>query len=142
MTDTLKIILTSTGTAIVGFLASQMNWIRFLKRDKANVKKIESEISIDNAESDSRKADTEIKISKAALEWTVQIAEQLERANDVSDKRQVEIDRLHSVINTMRTDFNKRIQELEEELDKTQEEINNERMELERLKKEISHGKN
>lgn len=125
-------------SAVAAFVGKQMDWIRFGSRDKAKIKKIESETGIDLAEINAKKIDDEIKISKAALEWTVQLSEQLERAHLLNEKRQRENDALHEMINKMRTDFDARIQELETALDKSQQQLAKERREIEKLRQQLN----
>lgn len=107
--DAIKVL---GGTALAGILAligKAMGWIRFSGKDRADTQKVQSEINLDHAEVHNKKIDEEIKISKAALEWTVQLAAQLEKANLLNEKRIIEIDRLKDVIFKMREDFDKRI---------------------------------
>src|SRR5947199_384771 len=100
-------------TGIVALVGRAMGWLRFNKKDNADVSKVKSETAIDLAEVDNKKIDDEVKISKAALEWTVQLAGQLEKANLINEKRQQEIERLHAVMAKMREDFEKRMSEME-----------------------------
>jgi hypothetical protein len=119
-------------TAALAFLGKVLGW--FAPKDKAEAKKIEAETKVDLASEANKKVDDEIKISKAALEWTVQIAGQLEKANQVIEKRQAEVERLTDTIANMKSEFeaivlgfNKRIQELEEALKATTDELQQER---------------
>lgn len=117
-TEILTIIIGSgLATGVLALLGNAMGWVRFSKKDKAEISKVESETKLDLAEVVNKKIDDEVKISKAALEWTVQLALQLEKANLVNDKRQQEIDRLHTVMNEMRLDFEIRKVEFEKRMD-------------------------
>lgn len=139
-------------TALLTFLGNALGIIRFRKKDVAETKKVESETANDFADIRSKSTEDEIKISKAALEWTVQLAGQLEKANAVNEKRQAENERLHSVIDTMKkdfaatitqmqNDFNKRIKELEEALEDSQnalaEEAEKYKLEISKLRAQI-----
>lgn len=131
------IITILTGGGAVGLFAligNAMGWVRFRKKDDAQVYKVHAETQVDLAEASNKKIDDEVKISKAALEWTVQLASQLEKANILNDKRQEEIDRLHELIQQMKADadkqkadFDKRMKEVEDVLDANQNELNVER---------------
>lgn len=136
-------------SAILVFLSSALTalfaWIRYGKTDKAKVNQI-------NIDSESEK---EVKLSKAALEWTIILQAQVEKANLMIDKKQTENERLHDIIDTMKIDFDKnikeitfnfnnRMRELEKEFEESHIEFINERkanlQEIERLKKQIELG--
>lgn len=125
-------------TACAAIIANAMGWIRFGQKDKAQVGKIKSETAIDLARISAKKIDDEIKISKAALEWTVQLSEQLERAHLLTEKRQMENDALHEMINKMRIDFDAQIQELETALEKCQQQTARDRREIEKLRQQLN----
>lgn len=139
MQDWIKILFGSglvSGVFLV--IGNSLGWIRFKKKDDAEVQSIKADVQ-------SKKVEDEIKISKAALEWTVQLAARLETANVTIEKRQIEIDRLHGVIQLMRDDFEKRMTEMEAMLTLNQEEIDTERKKnqelLNKLKPYISGNK-
>ena len=132
-------------TALAGLIAKTMGWIRFEKRDAAEVSKMNSSSQVDLADVANKKIDDEVKISKAALEWTVQLAEQLAKSNVINEKRQVEIDRLHDVMKHMREDFETRMNEMEIMLQGAQKELTEERNKnkllLDRLNAHINGNK-
>ena len=104
-----------------------------------------SSSQVDLADVANKKIDDEVKISKAALEWTVQLAEQLAKSNVINEKRQVEIDRLHDVMKHMREDFETRMNEMEIMLQGAQKELTEERNKnkllLDRLNAHINGNK-
>lgn len=154
-TDDILKILAGGGSSIVisTIVARAMGWIRFGKVDKAKIGKVEAETALDIATVTQKKISDEVKISDAALQWTVNLASQLEKANAMLDKKQTENDRLHDIIDVMKRDFekafqklkedfNKRIRELELEFEKSKNELIKEREdnreEIKRLKAQIN----
>jgi len=152
--DILKVI-TGSGllTLLSTIVARAMGWIRFGKVDKARVGKVEAETAIDIATVAQKRISDEVKISDAALQWNINLASQLEKANILNDKKQAENDRLHGIIDTMKRDFevafeklksefNRRIKELEAEFEKSKNDFIKEREEnreeIKRLKAEIN----
>lgn len=146
-TDILK-ILAGGGlfTALVTFLANIMGWVRFGKKDVAEVGKVKSETALDIATIAEKKASDEVKISNAALQWTVNLSARLE-------KEQMENDRLHSIIDTLKNDWERdvkkmkdeydlRIKILEEDLERVSKALTKEReenmQEIKRLKDQIN----
>lgn len=138
--------------AIVSVFGNMMGWVRFGKKDSAEVGKIKSETALDAATIAEKKIADEVKISDAALQWTVNLASRLEQANIMIDKKQEENDRLHGIIDIMKKDFdrefqklkdsfNRRIKELEGEFEKSKQELIKEReenrAEIKRLKDQI-----
>ena len=136
--DVLKMLGLGGVIAILGYLAKQYNFFRLKPVERAGVKKKESEIKVDDAIISNKRIDDEVRISKAALEWTVQLASQLEKANKMSDKRQQEIDRLHEVMTGMRKDFEKRMSQMESMLEQTQRELNAEKIKNNELIEKIN----
>ncbi len=148
--DLWKLIAGSTVlTAIIG---KAMGWLRFGKSDKANVGKVEAETAVDLATVNAKKISDEIKISEAALQWTINLSSRLEKANAMIDRKQQENDRLHDIISKIKHDFdeevqklknnfNKRIRELESEFEKSKNELLKEREEnreeIKKLKNQI-----
>lgn len=146
ITDILKIAGGGLFTALLTFFATLMGWIRFGKKDRADVGKVRSETALDIATIREKKVSDEVKISDAALQWTINISTRLE-------KEQQENDRLHSIIDTMKrdfeiqvqklkNDFNQRIKELENEFEKSKNDLIKEREEnmeeIKRLKRQIN----
>ena len=132
--------------ALTTVLASAMGWVRFGKKDNAEVGKVRSETALDIATIREKKISDEIKISEAALQWTINISARLE-------KEQQENDRLHSIIDNMKrdfekqvqkltNDFNQRIKDLENEFEKSKRNFIKEReeniAEITRLKKQVN----
>lgn len=152
--DILKIVAGGGFFTLVStIVARAMGWIRFGKVDKAKIGKVEAETALDMATITQKKISDEVKISDAALQWTVNLASQLEKANAMLDKKQTENDRLHGIIDVMKKDFerefqklkedfNKRIRELELEFEKSKNELIKEReenrAEIQRLKAQIN----
>ena len=151
--DILKII-TGGGlfTLLSTIIARAMGWIRFGKADKARIGKVEAETAIRIATVAQKKISDEIKISDAALQWNLNLAAQLEKANVMNDKKQEENDRLHDIINKMKRDFDEafqklkkdfdtRLKQLESEFEKSRRELIAEReenlAEIKRLKMQI-----
>lgn len=151
--DILKMI-TGGGfiTLIVSIVANAMGWIRFGKTDKAKIIKMNAEAEIDFATVTQKQISDEVKISNAALQWTVNLASQLEKANFMIDRKQDENDRLHTIIDNMKKDFeeafdklkddfNNRIRQLESEFEKSKKQLISEREanmeEIKRLKTQI-----
>ena len=99
-------------TMIVG---KAMGWIRFGKVDKAKVGKVQSETAIDIATVTQKKIEDEVKISGAALQWAANFAAQTEKANAMNERLQTENERLHSVIDTMKANFEKAIEKIKED---------------------------
>lgn len=143
-------------TAVTGIVARGMGWIRFKQRDSADVGKIKSSTALDIAEITQKRISDEVKISDMALQWTINLASQLEKANLMIEKKQMENDRLHVIIDTMKTDFDRdfqklkddfdmRIRHLEQELDTSKTDLREEReanmKEIQILKKQIDAGK-
>jgi len=139
-------------TLISTIVARGMGWIRFGKSDKAKIGKVEAETALDIATVAQKKISDEVKISDAALQWTVNLASQLERANMLIEKKQIENDRLHGIIDVMKQDFetafqklkedfNQRIKQLEMEFEKSRNELIEEReanrAEISKLKRQI-----
>jgi len=153
ITDILK-ILGGGGVlaAIVSLVGSAMGWLRFGKKDSAEIGKIQSETALDAATIAEKKIADEVRISDAALQWTVNLATRLEQANLMIDKKQEENERLHGIIDIMKKDFerefqklkdnfNKRIKELENEFERSKQELIKEREEnreeIKRLKNQL-----
>ena len=139
-------------TLLSTIIARAMGWIRFGKADKARVGKVQAETALDIATITQKKISDEVKISDAALQWTVNLATQLEKANAMIEKKQTENDRLHGIIDVMKRDFerefqklkddfNQRIKELEKELERSRDELIQERSanreEIKKLKAQI-----
>ncbi len=123
-------------TALAGFFAKQMDWIRFRKKDSVEVGKVEAETEL-------IRANAAEKVSDTALQLLSNVAVQLDKANMVIDKKEKENERLHEIIVTLkddferdfqklRDDFNKRINELEQELEKSRQELERERIEYQK----------
>lgn len=131
MNETWLNILKICGGAAIpilgGILLNAMGWIRFSSKDKADISKVQSETAVDLAEVASKRIEDEVLIAKTALEWTVQLAAQLERSNGLNDRRSGEIERLHTVIQAMRDDFDQRLDEINNMLDLTRNELVEER---------------
>ncbi|MEO9145079.1 MAG: hypothetical protein ABI237_05930 [Ginsengibacter sp.] len=135
-------------TLIAAIIAKRMDWKRFRKTDEAKEGKVDAETALE-------RISAEVKISDAALQWTVNLAARLEQANVMIDKKQAENDRLHEIIDVMKTDFdrqvqklkedfNKRIKQLEQEFHKSRQELIDEREsnreEIKRLKTQINNA--
>lgn len=106
-------------TAVLfGIFAKAMGWIRFRKKDSADTEKVRSETAIDLATVTEKRISDEVKISDAALQWTVNLATQLEKANIMIEKKQVENERLHGIIDLMKSDFEKSMKELHDNFNK------------------------
>lgn len=134
--DILKVI-TGSGllTLLSTIVARAMGWIRFGKVDRAKIGKVEAETAIDLATATQKKIETEVKISDAALQWTVNLASQLEKANTMND-------RLNGVIDAMRRDFEKEIKKLKEDFTKRIKDLEDElRQEREAYREEIKNLK-
>lgn len=114
-------------TLLSTIVARAMGWIRFGKTDKAKIGKVEAETAIDLATATQKKIETEVKISDAALQWTVNLASQLEKANTMND-------RLNGIIDAMRRDFDKEVKKLKEDFAKR---INELEEEVKRYKNEL-----
>lgn len=140
-------------TAIAAIFANLMGWLRFSKNDKAQVNKIEAEAALDRATITEKKISDEVKISDAALQWTINCFSRLEQANLMIDKKQEENDRLHGIIDVMKQDFERdikkikedfdgRIKQIEKEFEKSKTELMREReenrQEIIRLKNQIN----
>lgn len=111
-------------TALTAIIAKKMDWVRFGRKDRAEVQKIEAETL---AKINAKRIEDEVKISANALEWSAKIWAQLEKANN-------EIDRLYNIISRMRDEM----QKLEDELDETRSALNKDRQELENLRNRIN----
>lgn len=146
LTDIIKIAGGGIFTAVAAIVANAMGWLRFGKKDIAEVGKVKSETALDMATIAEKKTSDQIKIADAALQWTINISARLE-------KEQQENDRLHSIIDAMKrdferqvqklkNDFNLRIKELEGEFEKSKNELIREREEnineIKRLKDQIN----
>lgn len=127
MTDNLKLVIGTIASGVMGFLASSFNWIRFKTKDKADVRKVESEIK-------SSEIEDEVKISKQALEWTVNFAVQLDKANVANDKLQVEIERLRALNEKIHADYNAQIMTLEKAVAEQKQHCTGIQYELDKLK--------
>lgn len=154
ITDILKSIAGGgVFAALSTILAIAMGWIRFGKKDRADIGKVQSETALDLASIAEKKISDEVKISDAALQWTVNLATRLEQANVMIDKKQQENERLHEIIDVMKRDFerefqklkedfNARIRELENEFEKSKNDLIREREEnreeIKRLKDQIN----
>ena len=105
-------------TVIVGLIAlagKLLGW-KFSPQEKADVRKVESGIRVDDAGIISRKLDDEIKISNEAKEWAGVFRAALDKANDQNDKLQRELEKLRALNDKQREDHNRKIDELEIEL--------------------------
>ncbi len=135
MLEMLKYILPFAGIAL-GWLGTKYDWLRLRPKEAADVKKVESDIRIDEANIQSKRIEDEIKVSQQALEWTAQFAAQLEKANKVIDKLQEEVERMRALNEKLRIDFGKQIDELEQSLDEERRHCKEIREELDRIKKQ------
>lgn len=139
-------------TAIAALVAKKMDWIRFGKADAAKVEKVHAEAALDLASVAEKEIEKEVKISNAALQWTVNLSARLEKALAMIDKKQEVIERLYGIIDKMKEDFDsdiekiksaydKRIEDLKKEFDKSKNELLSEReenrKEIKRLKAQI-----
>lgn len=122
-------------TFISVIIAKRMDWRRFRKTDVAKEGKVDAETA-------SQRISAEVKISDAALQWTVNLASRYEKV-------QAENDRLHDIIDLMKgdfepqvQDFNRRILQLEKEFEKSNQILINERdkdrEEIKRLRSQIA----
>lgn len=102
---------------ILTFFANAMGWIRFGKKDKAEVGKLESEIALNAATVSEKKNEENLKLADTLLQWTVNLSTRLEQAFAMLDRKQEEIDRLHGQINTMNKDFERELEKIKEEYD-------------------------
>lgn len=117
----LKDILTwvlGGGSLVTLIVAKAFGWLRFRNKDSADTDKVRSETAIDLATVSEKRITDEVKISDAALQWTVNLATQLEKANQMIDKKQGENERLHGIIDLMKIDFERSMKELRENFDK------------------------
>lgn len=125
---------TSVIAFIGGIIASILGWIRFGKKDKAEVGKLKSEVYIDLATILEKRIADEMKISDGALQWNVNFVSQLEKANAIIDKLRGENERLYDTINVLKQSFeaefqnlkdsfSKRIKQLEEDLESSRKEL-------------------
>ncbi len=113
-------------TAVAGFFAKQMDWIRFRKKDSVDVGRIAAETDFIRAETAEKKTITEIKFSEALLVSLEKVARQLDRANMTNDKKEIENQRLHDIIGTLKQDFKKDFEKLKEDFDKRIDELEEE----------------
>lgn len=155
--DIVKSLLSgSVITAIATLIAKKMDWIRFGKSDDAKIGKIRAETAVELANVSAKRISDEVKISDAALQWNINLASQLEKANALIDKKQAENDRLHGIIDTMKRDFEdavtrlkdefrQRIKQLEADFEKSKNELIAEREanrdEIKKLKRQIYGNK-
>lgn len=127
-------------TGIFAVIANAMGWIRFSKKDTADISKVNSETTVTLADANNKKIDDEVKISKAALEWTVQLAGQLERCNAIGEKKQAEIEAIRVLMQELRDELRLKIENMDALLDKAQKELSYERaLNKELLEKIKSH---
>lgn len=124
------------GGGVFTAIAAAMGWLRFGKKDKAEVGKLRSETILDIATVLEKKVSDDSKILTQALDWNMILVSQREKDNAMIDKLKEENDRLHGDINTLKSDFNsmigefnKRIKQLEDELEKSKQELIREREE-------------
>jgi len=135
MADWIKILLGSTAlTALIGFIGRLAGW-RFNPKEKVDVRKVESNIKIDQQDIHSKQIDDEIKVSQQALEWTAQFAAQLEKANAVIDKLQQELERMRALNEKIREDYGRQIDELENSLELEKRHCHEIQSELDKIKK-------
>lgn len=155
--DIIKSLLSgSIITTLATIIAKKMDWIRFGKSDDAKIGKIKAETVVELANASAKRISDEVKISDAALQWTVNLASQLEKANALIDKKQAENDRLHGIIDAMKRDFEdavqklkqefkERIRQLEADFEKSKNELIAEREanrnEIKKLKRQIDGNK-
>ena len=114
-------------TALAGLIAKTMGWIRFDKRDAAEVGKMNSSSQVDLADVANKKIDDEVKLSTASLEWTIELSRQLSNCNLLNEKRQAENDKLHEAMKQMRIDFEARMNEMDAILKAERQELAAER---------------
>lgn len=130
--------------AIVSVIGNMMGWIRFGKKDSAEIGKIQSEIALNAATVAEKKIADEIKISETAIEWAKTFSSSLEQANIMIDKKQEENDRLHGIIDVMKKDFEREVRELTESFNKRIKELEGEfeksKQEIKRLKDQLEYG--
>lgn len=128
-------------TTIATIVASMMGWVRFGKRDSAEVEKLKSETAINKAIVSEKRTSDEVKITNTLLDLNIHLSTRLEQANVMIDRQNEEKGRLYNIINKMRADFerdvlklkndyNKRINDLEKEFNEDREKS---RLEIKRL---------
>lgn len=121
---------------IIGLIGKWLGW-RFSPREKVDVQKVQSDIRIDEANINSKKLDDEIKVSQQALEWTAQFAAQLEKANNVIDKLQMELERLRTLNQQMRDNYEQMRDNYEKQMDALQSALEEERKHCKRVSEEL-----
>lgn len=114
-------------TGAIAFIGQQMGWLRFRKKDNAEIDKIKSEAASIEADIDSKRTDNVVKLSENALTWTVQLAAQLEKANIANEKLKTEIERHQKRINLMKEDFEKQMDVMEQMLSVTRKDCESEK---------------
>lgn len=122
------------GTALTAIIA----WLRFKRKDSAEVEKLNTETYIDLATVLEKKIANESKIADGAVQWNITLVSQLEKANVLIDKLRDDKDRLNETINKMRLEFYNDIQNLEKKYsDRIRELETTLNIEREQNKKEI-----
>ena len=121
-------------TTIAMFIAKKMDWIRFGKSDAAKVEKVHAETALDMAAVAEKQIEKEVKISDAALQWTVNLAARLEKALSMNDKKQETIERLYGIIERMKDDFDRDMERIKSDYDKRIEDL---KVEFEASKREL-----
>lgn len=137
-------------TGALGLIGKKMDW--FSPRSKIDVAKVESEIRSDDSENKSRQTQDEINIARVALDITIQLRAQLEKADTMISSLRIEKDSLHKMASELRKESmqrdreqKERIIELENKLQISEQHLNMEKkhcdeisVELTRITKELT----
>lgn len=108
--DILPSLLSGTAiTTIVAAIGKALGLVKFGKKEKAEV--------------DSIRTDNDVKISKATMEWALQLVAQLERVNLLLDRERIENNNLHIYIEEMKRGFDEQVERFEKRLAASQKEM-------------------
>lgn len=89
-------------TIITALGASSLTWWRFASKDKVDVRKVESDIRMDDANIASKRVEDDIKRLNMSLEMMAQYAVQLNKSDEMIDKLKAQIISLQTVIEDLR----------------------------------------
>ena len=122
------------GVALIKLIGDRMNW--WNPKEKADVRKTDSDIRLNEAEISSKKVEDEIGISRQSIEWASMFSSQVDKANKRIETLEAVIEDYKKEVQSLHFENAERISVIEDLLEEEKRKVRDLLIENNRLKKE------